>query len=63
MTPWSPNARGLLTRPVKETITDRYKLDKKIFPVDKVNIEIIKRVEEVGKNMMFPWQWFHYPGF
>lgn len=50
MTPWSPNARGLLTRPIKETITDRYKLDKKIFPVDEVNIEIIKRVEEVAKK-------------
>ena len=50
MTPWSPNARGLLTRPVKETITNRYKLDKKIFPIDEVNTEIINRVEEVAKK-------------
>lgn len=50
MTPWSPNARGLLARPVDQTITERYKLDKKIFPIDDVNKEIITRVEEVAKK-------------
>ncbi|CAL9735596.1 putative aryl-alcohol dehydrogenase Aad16p [Monosporozyma servazzii] len=50
ITPWSPNARGLLTRPASEQNTKRNEVDKRIFPMDAVNTEIVNRVEEVAKK-------------
>ncbi|CAG58833.1 uncharacterized protein GVI51_E04917 [Nakaseomyces glabratus] len=52
--PWSPNARGLLTRPLNKT-TDRIKSDPtfKYLELDKLTEdqkEIINRVEEVAKK-------------
>lgn len=49
MTPWSPNARGLLTRPANET-TQRAAVNGRVFPINDVNREIINRVEEVAKK-------------
>ncbi|CAL9731546.1 putative aryl-alcohol dehydrogenase Aad16p [Monosporozyma unispora] len=50
MTPWSPNARGLLTRPITEHNTKRNEVDKRIFPVNDVNREIINRLEALAKK-------------
>nr|QFR37194.1 aldo-keto reductase [Cyberlindnera americana] len=52
--PWSPNARGLLTRPVDKT-TDRIKSDPTfknlgLYEFSKADEEIIRRVEEISKN-------------
>ncbi|KTB03863.1 putative aryl-alcohol dehydrogenase [Nakaseomyces glabratus] len=52
--PWSPNARGLLTRPLNKT-TDRIKSDPTFKYLDLDNLtedqkEIINRVEEVAKK-------------
>ncbi|CDR45004.1 CYFA0S16e01024g1_1 [Cyberlindnera fabianii] len=52
--PWSPNARGLLTRPVEKT-TDRIKSDPtfKALGLDKLSAtdkEIIKRVGEIAEK-------------
>ncbi|CAR25456.1 hypothetical protein ZYGR_0A00140 [Zygosaccharomyces rouxii] len=52
--PWSPNARGLLTRPLRQT-TERSKKDWgfKVVKLDKLedsDREIISRVEAIGKE-------------
>ncbi|ODV97911.1 hypothetical protein PACTADRAFT_73575 [Pachysolen tannophilus NRRL Y-2460] len=53
--PWSPNARGLLTRPLSSN-SDRTKSDKSMtrLNLDKIendaDVEIIKRVEELSKR-------------
>ena len=47
--PWSPNARGLLTRPLGLT-TARYEADPRLHNVAPDEQEIIRRVEEVAKK-------------
>lgn len=56
--PWSPNARGLLTRPVEKT-TDRILSDPTFKPLGLNNLseadkEIIKRVEKVASDKGVP---------
>lgn len=52
--PWSPNARGILTRPLEQT-TDRIKSDPTFKSLDLHQLteedkEIVRRVEEVAKR-------------
>ncbi|SCU81064.1 LADA_0B11012g1_1 [Lachancea dasiensis] len=47
--PWSPNARGLLTRPVGET-TERSNSDGRLRNLKEEDIQIINRVEEVARK-------------
>lgn len=55
MTPWSPNAGGLLTRPLSEQKkTDRGSKGLFFLPLTDANGEIIKRLEEVAKKHNLP---------
>lgn len=47
--PWSPNSRGLLTRPLGST-TARYEADSRLHNIAPDEQEIIRRVEEVAKK-------------
>ncbi|CAL9736969.1 putative aryl-alcohol dehydrogenase Aad16p [Monosporozyma servazzii] len=55
MTPWSPNAGGMLTRPLSEQKkTDRGSKGLFFLPLTDANGEIIKRLEEVAKKHSLP---------
>lgn len=70
--PWSPNARGILTRPHDQS-TDRINSDPtfkkmKLDHLEPNEIEIIKRVEEVAKSRNVPMgvistAWILHKGF
>lgn len=55
MTPWSPNAAGMLTRPLSEQKnTERGSKGQYFLPLTDANGEIIKRVEEIAKKHNLP---------